>query len=82
MQKLATRIVKGDWEKHKRDKDLEPIPSREARVVNRRTNFQRTAYSASSNLTEKTSQARTQPRTLGQDQDQTETLVPFDEQYD
>lgn len=59
MQKLATRIVKGDWEKHKRDKDLEPIPSREARVVNRRTNFQRTAYSASSNLTEKTSQART-----------------------
>ena len=24
MQKLVKRIVKGDWEKHKRDKDLEP----------------------------------------------------------
>ena len=24
MQRLATRIAKGDWEKHKRDKDIEP----------------------------------------------------------
>ena len=24
MQRLAKRIAKGDWEKHKRDKDLEP----------------------------------------------------------
>ena len=82
MQKLAKRIVKRDWEKHKRDKGL-----REARVVNRgRTNFQRTAYSATSNSTEERSQARTQPWTLGQDQDQTanerKILGPFDEQYD
>lgn len=24
MQRLAKRIAKGDWEKHKRDKDIEP----------------------------------------------------------
>ena len=24
MQRLAKRIAKGNWEKHKRDKDLEP----------------------------------------------------------
>ena len=82
MQKLAKRIVKRDWEKHKRDKGL-----REARVVNRgRTNFQRTTYSATSNSTEERSQARTQSWTLGQDQDQTaierKILGPFDEQYD
>lgn len=82
MQNIAKRIVKREWEKHKRDKGL-----REARVVNRgRTNFQRTAYSATSNSTEERSQARTQPWTLGQDQDQTaierKILGSFDEQYD
>ena len=74
--------MKREWEKHKRDKGL-----REARVVNHgRTNFQRAAYSVTSNSTEERSQARTQPWTLGQDQDQTaierKILSPFDEQYD
>ena len=61
-------------------------PLREARVVNRRrANFERAAYSATSNPTEERCQARTKPWTPGQDQDQTaierEILVPFNEQY-
>ena len=87
MQKLVKRIVKGDWKSTSETKTWNHIPSREARVVNhRRTGFQKTAYSATSNPTEESSQARTQTWTLGQDQDQTATereiLVPFNEQYD
>ena len=63
------------------------IPSRDARVVNRRrTNFERTAHSATSNPKEESSQARTRPWTFGQDQEQTaierKIMVPFDNQYD
>ena len=43
---------------------LGTIPSREA-SNRRKTDFQRTAHSATSNPTEESSQARTQPWTLG-----------------
>ena len=48
IQTIAKRIVKGDWEKHKREKDLEPY----LHVRQELSNFQRTAYSATSNPTE------------------------------
>ena len=60
-------------------------PHKAVAVNRRRTNFQRRAYSATSNPTEESSHARTQLWTLGQDQDQTaidrEILALFFDQY-
>ena len=88
MQRLAKRIANGDWEKHKRDKDIEPYFHVKKRVVGcRGINLQRTAYLVASSPTEKSCQDRTQPRTLRKNQDQAVIerkirLVPVDEQHD
>ena len=86
IQKLVKRIVKGDWRSTSKTKTWNQPPHKAVAVNRRRTNFQRTAYSATSNPTEESSHATTQLWTLGQDQDQTaidrEILAPFFDQYD
>ena len=63
MQRLAKRIAKGDWEKHKRDKDIEPY----SHLKQKRLIFREQRIILPAVTQRKVScQDRTQPRKLRQ----------------
>ena len=86
MQRLAKRITEGDWEKHKRDKDLKPYLHVPQEASAAEGHLQRTPNSTTTSTTEEGGQTRTQPRTFRKNQDQAnaegEILVPTNKQPD
>ena len=87
MQRLAKRIAKGDWEKHKRDKDLEPyLHVKQELSVAEGLIFRERRIVLPPALQRKVVKLGHSLGHLGKNQDQAnaerKVLVPTDEQYD